>query len=581
MWNSTWREESWVRLSDPWDILIIGGGITGAGIFQQAARLGLEAVLVEQRDFAWGTSSRSSKMVHGGLRYLKDGNVQLTYESVREREKLLAAGPGLVDSLGFLIANYKGDRPGAFAYNAALTIYDLLALNWSHKHYTADEFRLLAPHLAHAGLQGGFRYGDAQTDDSRLTMRVLSEGMRMGGLAFNYVRAESLLRENERVVGAQVRDEFGGRTAEIHARLVINATGAWVDFLRGQVGAPPRIRPLRGSHLVFPAWRFPVAQAITFLHPVDHRPVFAFPWEGVTLIGTTDVDHDAPLNDEPAISGEEVAYLMAAADDQFPGLHLTLDDVIGTWAGVRPVIDTGKTDPSKESRDHAIWEENGLLTVTGGKLTTFRLMAVDVLKAAREILPELPEPDVNVPPLQPITQSLRSDSSLDAAIIRRLEGRYGDDAPALVAMAQPGELTAIPGTPTLWVELRWAARNEAIIHLEDLLLRRSRLGLLLRGGGADPETLARIRSICQPELGWDDSRWNSEVAAYRSLWDNHYGLPPRKSIPDWQIILAEVRAKRATKHGTAGRRKFVRRAAMLSSVGAVLYLLTRNRRKRE
>jgi len=581
MWNSTWREESWVRLSDPWDILIIGGGITGAGIFQQAARLGLEAVLVEQRDFAWGTSSRSSKMVHGGLRYLKDGNVQLTYESVREREKLLAAGPGLVDSLGFLIANYKGDRPGAFAYNAALTIYDLLALNWSHKHYTADEFRLLAPHLAHAGLQGGFRYGDAQTDDSRLTMRVLSEGMRMGGLAFNYVRAESLLRENERVVGAQVRDEFGGRTAEIHARLVINATGAWVDFLRGQVGAPPRIRPLRGSHLVFPAWRFPVAQAITFLHPVDHRPVFAFPWEGVTLIGTTDVDHDAPLNDEPAISGEEVAYLMAAADDQFPGLHRTLDDVIGTWAGVRPVIDTGKTDPSKESRDHAIWEENGLLTVTGGKLTTFRLMAVDVLKAAREILPELPEPDVNVPPLQPITQSLRSDSSLDAAIIRRLEGRYGDDAPALVAMAQPGELTAIPGTPTLWVELRWAARNEAIIHLEDLLLRRSRLGLLLRGGGADPETLARIRSICQPELGWDDSRWNSEVAAYRSLWDNHYGLPPRKSIPDWQIILAEVRAKRATKHGTAGRRKFVRRAAMLSSVGAVLYLLTRNRRKRE
>jgi glycerol-3-phosphate dehydrogenase len=557
MWSSNWRDECWTRLeTETWDVIIVGGGITGAGILQQASRLGLRALLVEQRDFAWGTSSRSSKMVHGGLRYLKDGNLGLTWESVRERVQLLEAGPGLIDELGFLIATYKGDRPGAMTYAAGLTLYDLMALNWTHRRYSVEEFQMLAPHVAREGLQGGFRYGDAQTDDARLVLRVLQEAVADGGTAINYVRAEGLIREGDRVVGVHLRDAVRDRTAAARGRVVINATGAWADRLREQTGAAPRIRPLRGSHLAFAAWRLPLAQAVSFLHPVDRRPVFAFPWEGITLVGTTDVDHPGSLDDEPAISPDGVAYLMAAVVDQFPALNLTLDDVIATWAGVRPVIGTGKEDPSKESRDHALWQENGLLTVTGGKLTTFRVMALDALRAARRLLPEMPAPDEHAPPLKPVRVTLEAPA--DDLARRRLLGRYAAHAPALVAAALPGELEPIPGTQTLWAELRWAARAEAVVHLEDLLLRRTRLGLLLPGGGE--AILPRVRAICQAELGWDDARWEAEQSAYVARWRAHYSLPDPALIPDWHALLAEARARRAERRARrAAQRKAARR----------------------
>jgi glycerol-3-phosphate dehydrogenase len=298
---------------------------------------------------------------------------------------------------------------------------------------------------------------------------------------------------------------------------------------------------LRGSHLVFPRWRLPLAQAVSFLHPVDGRYVFAFPWEGVTLVGTTDVDHHAPLDEEPSISPQEVAYLMAAASAQFPSRNLTLDDVIATFAGVRPVIGTGKADPSKESRDHVIWQDNGLLTITGGKLTTFRLIALDALRAVRDHLPDMPPVDDKAPALNHVDPTLLEGSGLDQALRTRLIGRYGADAPRLVTAAKAGELEPIPGTHVLWAELRWAARAEGVVHLDDLLLRRVRLGLLLPGGGA--ALLSRIRNICQPELDWDDAYWESEVATYRQLWHTHYGLPDPAAIPDWQVMLNEARAR--------------------------------------
>lgn len=525
------RRTTWSRLSAPWDILIIGGGITGAGILCEAARLGLRAVLVEQRDFGWGTSSRSSKMVHGGLRYLKDGKLRLTWASVRERERLLAECPGLIEPMGFLIATYAGDHPGRWAYRAGLSLYDLLALQWSHRYYSAADFTMLAPRLSPAGLKGGYRYGDAQTDDARLVLRVIQEAQAEGGVALNYTRAEELLRVGNRVVGARLRDVVSGQEAEVQARLVVNATGAWADRLRAICGAPPCIRPLRGSHLIFPGWRLPAAQALTFLHPWDERPVFIFPWEGITLVGTTDLDHDRPLDEEPSISPEEVAYLMAAVASQCPALCLTLDDVLSTFAGVRPVVGSGKVDPSRESRDHVIWLENGLLTVTGGKLTTFRLIAYDALKAARRYLRDLPRPDRGRPLLRPVPEELPGMEQLDEVARHRLLGRYGAAAAELVAAARPGELEPIAGTRTLWAEVRWAARAERVVHLDDLLLRRVRLGLLLPQGGA--ALLARIRTICQEELGWDDARWEAEESNYRALWRRCYSLPERSAIPDW------------------------------------------------
>jgi glycerol-3-phosphate dehydrogenase len=428
-------------------------------------------------------------------------------------------------------------------------------------------------------LEGGFRYGDAQTDDARLVLRVIRESVAEGGVALNYASAEELLRDDGRVCGVRLFDRVEGRSADVRGRVVINATGAWADRLREQLGGAPCIRPLRGSHLIFSAWRLPVAQAVGFLHPVDRRPVFIFPWEGVTLVGTTDVDHDQPLDEEPGISADEVAYLMAAVENQFPSLRLTLDDVISTFAGVRPVIGTGRADPTKESRDHVVWEEGGLLTVTGGKLTTFRLIALDVLKAVRHRLPDLPRLDDSVPVLNPVDVELpgaghgarHRAQQLDVAVQRRLLGRYAADAPALVAAAMPNELEPIPGTQILWAELRWAARAEGVVRLDDLLLRRVRLGHVLPEGGK--ALLPEIRAICQQELDWDDTRWEAAEATYLDLWQTCYGLPDRGTVPDWRIQLAEAQARRESDR-PARRRSRISWAALSAGLVALAAALT-------
>ncbi|MFZ2309696.1 MAG: glycerol-3-phosphate dehydrogenase/oxidase [Rhodoferax sp.] len=513
-----------------WDIVIIGGGITGAGILLEASRRGLKALLVEQRDFAWGTSSRSSKLVHGGLRYLKEGQLRLTRDSVRERQNLLQQAGGLVDLQSFAFADYRGRKPGRWVFQLGLAIYDRLAGRHQQsrgRHYQgADDFLLLAPHIGRTDLKGGLTYLDAKTDDARLVLRVLQEARGLGGVAINYVRAEQLLRAGSAsegtVTGVRMADALTADTYGVTAKVVINATGAWADGLRQQQGARPRLRPLRGSHLVLPAWRLPVAQAVSLMHPQDGRPVFVFPWEGATLVGTTDIDHRADLRQEARITPAEVDYLMAALHFQFPSLQLTRGDVIATYAGVRPVIDTGKADPSQEGRDHAVWLENGLLTVTGGKLTTFRLIALDALAHVVHLFPQANQP---MHRLELLAQGnlLPASAGLSTSQRQRLQGHYGPLAASVVGAAQPGELQTIAGTQTLWVELRWAARTEAVVRLEDLLLRRTRLGLLLRGGGA--ELLPHIRTICQSELGWNDARWQQEALDYMALWQSHYSLP--------------------------------------------------------
>jgi glycerol-3-phosphate dehydrogenase len=356
-----------------------------------------------------------------------------------------------------------------------------------------------------------------------------------------------------------LRDQVTGQLLYARARVVINATGAWADRLRVKAGTSPRIRPLRGSHLIFPGWRLPVAQAIALWHPLDGRPVFVFPWEGITLIGTTDVDHFQSLDEEPSISPEEAAYLMAAVEALFPSLNLTLSDAIASYSGVRPVIGSGKVDPSKESREHVIWNENGLLTVTGGKLTTFRLIAHQVLQEIAHRLPESPQPDTTMYVLEQIgTEVLEGvrtadgmDPFLDDNVKRRLVGRYGADAPKLVAAANKIEFTPVKGTQVLWAELSWAARSEGVVHLDDLLLRRVRLGLLLPEGGK--AEMAAIRSICQEELGWDNIRWQAEEEAYFKLWKERY-RPPDKLVPDWKLMLADAR-KPKPKEKTLRRRR--------------------------
>jgi glycerol-3-phosphate dehydrogenase len=524
-WTRGWRDRVWSQLDQEWDVLILGGGITGAGILRQCVLAGLRAVLVEADDFASGSSSRSSKLVHGGLRYLKNAQIRVTLESVRERQYLLRQGRGLINRLGFLYACLPGDHMPGWVFGAGLAAYDIMARQWSHRAYDADDLRELCPPLTVAGLRGGYRYFDACTDDARLVLRLLRESVGRSGLALNYARGESLLRSHGgRVCGAVLRDTSGEveRDQELRARVVINATGAWADRLRGLVNQKPRLRPIRGSHLVFSYDRLPLTRAVSFMHPATGLPVFAIPWEGAVIFGTTDRDHRTELVTDPAISGDEEEYLLTGLQHVFPSLGLTPADVLATYSGLRPVIDTGQADPSKESREHAIWEEDGLLTVSGGKLTTFRPMARDALQAVRRHL-RAAAPDPKAPvlePLPPEAEALFGLANLTSAQCLRLLARYGAGAAPLFAAAVAADLTPVGETHYLWAELRQAARAEGVVHLDDLLLRRVRLGLLTPGGGLDQ--IERIRGLVQLELGWDDVRWQAEVDSYAQLWRTSY-----------------------------------------------------------
>jgi glycerol-3-phosphate dehydrogenase len=521
------RTEKWEKLNGKWDLIIIGGGITGAGIFREATRAGLKALLVEAQDFARGASSHSSKLVHGGFRYLRNGQIRLTLQSVRERERLVREGRGLVTQLGFLLASFEGDAIPGWVFGAGLTMYDLLARKWAHRAYDAYDLRELCPQLSGEKLRSGYRFFDAQTDDARLVLRLIQEAVCEGGMALNYASVSGLLkRKDGRVCGVVLQDQTPnnlGRILEIQAPVVINATGAWVDQIRQHIGAHARLRRLRGSHLVLPFPKLPLTRSVSFLHPEDGRPVFTLPWEGVTLVGTTDVDHTEALNGEVCASRSEAEYLMQAVQFAFPDQFLSLDDVQCTFAGIRPVIDTGKADPSKESREYVLWLENGLLTVAGGKLTTFRSMAHDALQRIRPDLPGSPSFDSRKRMLDEPPSSIHLHPSLSPASRLRLIGRHSANTQALMEAAHPGELSSIPGTNIPWAEVRWAARRENVVHLDDLFLRRVRLGLLAPQGGAD--FFDQLQLIIQSELGWDEPTWTHELSRYVQIWKACYHLP--------------------------------------------------------
>ncbi|HYW93918.1 MAG TPA: glycerol-3-phosphate dehydrogenase/oxidase [Gammaproteobacteria bacterium] len=531
-WDRNWREHFWAQLLDEhaqtWDLLVVGGGITGAGILREAAERGLQALLVEQHDFAWGTSSRSSKMVHGGLRYIAEGDIRLTRHAVTERERFLREAAGLVERMTYVYPIRRRHFPGRRSMGALLWVYDLIARKHDHRYLPAEELLMQIPGLSEAGLRGGLQYTDAVTDDARLVLRTLQEARAEGATAANYTRAVELLMEGGAVTGVRLRDMCGERQAEVRARVVVNATGAWADRLRHAVNDETRVRPLRGSHIVFPAWRLPVFQALTVLHPEDRRPVFIYPWEGRSVVGTTDLDHREDLDAEASMSSGELEYLLTCVNTEFPTLALSAEDVISSFAGVRPVVGSGEKDPSKERRDHVIWQDRGLITVTGGKLTTFRLIARDVFDAARELVPDLPPGDPEVPVFRSRLGDWVAPLELGTDQRRRLAGYYGDRAPDVVEAAGPLELDLVPGTRTLWAELRWAARAEAVEHLDDLMLRRTRLGLLLPHGGV--ALLPRVKHMCQNELGWSEERWQREERAYRHLWLQHYSLPGRRPL---------------------------------------------------
>lgn len=530
MWSKGWRDEVWSSLDQPFDLIIIGGGITGGGIFKEATSLGLKTLLVEARDFASGTSSRSSKLVHGGFRYLRNGQIKVTFESVREREHLLREGRGLINELGFVIASYKGNRIPMWVLGAGLSLYDLLAFKWGHKYYPPERILDLCPYLNSHELRGGYRYFDALTDDARLVLKTIKSGVESGGLALNYAPVEKVLRLRDgRAAGIAIRDtapEGNNRTMEVQARAVINATGAWAEDVRNlsasSIVGKLKIRRLRGSHLVFPQEKLPLSRAISIWHPYDGRPVFAFPWEGVTLVGTTDVDAGTEFNVYPCISPGEVEYLLEFVQFTFPNLKLEVEDIQSTFSGYRPVVDTGKMDPSKESREHILLYENGFLTVAGGKLTTFRVIAHQALNLLRKKIDGFKIVDRQ--PLNTVPPGIKLfvDTPIAAQTGIRLIGRYGDGVKSMLEQIDMHEFEPVGSSINLWAEIRWAAKSEGIVHLEDLLLRRVRLANLLPDGGLS--VVNQVKSIVVDELDWSGLRWDEELAHYKKMLKQCYSI---------------------------------------------------------
>lgn len=480
---------------EPWDVVIIGGGITGAGIALEASRRQWRVLLLEQKDFSWGTSSRSSKMVHGGLRYLAQGAVTLTRQALQERERMLAELPDLVVRMPYLFPIRRGSFPGRWAMTAVLRLYDSLAGIRDHQWMSRDAVLKAYPALKPDGLRGAMRYTDALTDDSRLVIRILQEAALEGATVRNYTEVIDIDPQGHHST-LTLQDTDTGERTQVRARHVFNATGLWADRLSG---TPAVVRPQRGTHLFVSAQRLPVQDCLTIRHPDDGRPVFVFPWKGQTCIGTTDLDHQGDLHDEPHCHSAEIDYLLQVANSEMPHLHLSRDDILATMAGVRPIIASGRgRHPSKERRDHLVWKQGRVISVSGGKLTTFRHMALDALKAAGLI--------------DAATHRRAHDDRQQRCFTHAVAAPQGLNNP-LGGLAQGDQLRA---------HVRWILQHEMVLHLDDLLLRRLRAGVLCADAGAS--LLPDIEPLCRSHLGWSDTRWQSECQRYVHTIHNSYRL---------------------------------------------------------
>jgi glycerol-3-phosphate dehydrogenase len=529
--------------SQDWDVAVVGGGIVGAGIMREAAASGLRTLLVERADFAAGSSSRSSKLIHGGLHYLARMDLGLALAASRERDRLLMVGGDLVKPLTFLLPVAEGDiHLNRWKVRFGLGIYRLLAgRSTSSGCLDRDALDRVLPGL-HPSIRVAFAYRDAITDDAGLVLRVLREGCNVGGRPVNYMEAVYPLRgPGGVIVGLRIVDHVSGLRADVRARVVINAAGPWADGLRSTLGLRPRMRWIAGSHLVL-AGRVAGNQAVVTRHPHTGEPFYVIPWGGRTLVGSTTVEQAEREPPQKRISLEESDYLLAGVRHLFPRAPLGPRRVVSTFTGIRPIVNRGKDDPSRASRDHALWEEDGMLTVAGGKLTTFQRVSREAVAWLRPRFSRISSGSSSswATPARP--ESLPPDLPFSAALAARLRDRYG--TAALLAMAEgPSDDRRPLGTlPILSGELRWIAAHEAVVHLEDILLRRVRIGLTARQGGA--RQMDAIRRVVQPALGWNDSQWNDEVAAYRLLWSEEY-CPPEPTR------VARTKNKRTPLNATA------------------------------
>jgi glycerol-3-phosphate dehydrogenase len=526
--------------SERFDVVVIGGGITGAGVALDAASRGYSVALLERADYASGTSSRSSKLVHGGLRYLQNFDLGLVREALLERRLMVRLAPHLVRPLPFVVPAFDGARPDRLV-GIGLRMYDVMATpqlrgrrgtrrdsgengeaEWSperHRVISGEEVQELVPALAARNPTGGYLFYDCQTDDARLVLTVLGEAERFGAICANRLEVTELL-----AAGVRVRDRLDGATFDLAAANVVNATGVWADRLRPEElhseAEAPTIVPSRGTHVILSSADLPLrAGAIV---PVgDGRSIFALPWLGRSLIGTTDNTYEGEI-DHVSPSGEDIDYLLGAVNGFF-GSTLERADLTGAYAGVRPLISGGDSRKSVDiSRKAELYEtSSGLITITGGKLTTWRRMAkLAVDRLVERDGRQAPCRTEEIPlgaPVQPA--ELTRVEGVPEAAYTALAGRYGHAAGEVLTVAGArGELAQpiVAGLPDLLAEAPFAARNEQARTIGDVLLRRTRLGLLAGRElcAEDSEVPARVARALGAELGWDEARIGSELERF-------------------------------------------------------------------
>ncbi|CAM4457717.1 glycerol-3-phosphate dehydrogenase [Corallococcus exiguus] len=532
--------------SESFDLLVIGGGVTGAGAARDAALRGLKVALVEREDFASGTSSRSSRLIHGGLRYLEHGHLGLVFESSIERRRLLHLAPHLVRPLAFIWPVYEGARVPRWKLNAGLMLYDALSLFRNVKAYQRLSLKQLVeaePGIRSEGLKGGARYYDAATDDARLTLANALGASEAGAVVLNHASVKRLVLEDGKVKGAVVVDHLTGLEHTVHARAVVNATGPWSDEIRRldssqQERTGPAVRGSKGVHIAVPRSRLNIGDALTLLSPVDGRVMFILPADAFTLIGTTETATRAHPAEVRA-SEADVAYLLSSANAFFPEANLTRQDMVSAWAGIRPLAASGyhgNSDAGSASREHSIdVSPSGVLAISGGKLTTFRVMARDVVNAVeRHLSRPHKKPVTHEQPL-PGGDILKLDAELaaakqevgDAATGEHLVRAYGSRWHAVWALTRESPALAEPlveGLPYRRAEAAWGVSHEMVQTLADLLIRRLKVAFETRDQGR--AAAVRAAEVMAPLLGWDTAETERQLAAYAVDAQRIFGVDP-------------------------------------------------------
>jgi glycerol-3-phosphate dehydrogenase len=539
----------WDRVPDQVDLIVVGGGITGCGIARDAARRGLSVALFEQNDLAFGTSSRSSKLIHGGLRYLESYEFSLVFESVSERRVVMELAPHLVNPTAFIFPVYQGARKNLWMINAGMWLYDGLSLFRSpkkHRTLKPKEVAEAEPILKQEGLQGAPVYYDCATNDARLTLETALDAVEQGAFVTTWARVDAFMKDDHgRVKGVVVKNLRDGRLREITAHAVVNATGPWTDEVLAMSSPRPGklLRPTKGIHIVVEASKLPVVHAVVLFHPTDERVLFALPWGDRTYVGTTDTDYEGHPGEEHATL-EDVDYLIAAANYYFPGNEISRGDVISTWAGLRPLIapdpDVGEISESKISREHQIVVgEDGLITIAGGKLTTYRKMAKETVDTALQLLKLTDELPADVHPGQTFKYPLpgargwpedddhdkvsaevgrMSEGTLPDAVCRHLVASYGMRAleiGKLCARDPAHRDPIVEGRPEIMGQVDWAVSEELAATVSDVMIRRTQIFYrdFDQGLGAVDRVAARLAAL----IGWDAEERERHIADYRAI----------------------------------------------------------------